>query len=57
MADIEFIVEGDGGFLSGNEAVARGVLEAGVSVGTSYPGSPASRITVSYTHLTLPTKA
>ena len=37
MADIEFIVEGDGGFLSGNEAVARGVLEAGVSVGTSYP--------------------
>ena len=30
--------------VSGNEAVARGALEAGVSVATSYPGSPTTYI-------------
>ena len=30
--------------LSGNEAIARGCLEAGVVVATSYPGTPASTI-------------
>jgi len=30
--------------LSGNEAVARGALEAGVSIATSYPGSPTTYI-------------
>jgi indolepyruvate ferredoxin oxidoreductase alpha subunit len=30
--------------LLGNEAIARGVLEAGVSVVTTYPGTPASEI-------------
>ena len=30
--------------LLGNEAVARGVLEAGISVVTTYPGTPASEI-------------
>ncbi len=30
--------------LTGNEAVARGCLEAGLAVGTAYPGTPASTI-------------
>jgi len=30
--------------LSGNEAVARGCLEAGVAVATAYPGTPASEV-------------
>ena len=37
----------------GNQAVARGLYEAGVSVISSYPGTPSTA--VSYTHLTLPT--
>ena len=51
----------------GNAAVARGLYEAGCSVASSYPGTPSTEITeeaakydaisVSYTHLTLPTKA
>jgi indolepyruvate ferredoxin oxidoreductase alpha subunit len=28
----------------GNEAIARGALEAGVSVATGYPGTPSSEI-------------
>jgi len=28
----------------GNEAIARGVLEAGIGVVTTYPGTPASEI-------------
>ena len=36
--------------LLGNEAVARGLYEAGVSVISSYPGTPSTE-TVSYTHL------
>ncbi|MEM5829433.1 MAG: indolepyruvate ferredoxin oxidoreductase subunit alpha [Candidatus Aenigmatarchaeota archaeon] len=31
-------------FLLGNEAIARGALEAGVAVATTYPGTPASEI-------------
>lgn len=31
-------------FMSGNEAVARGVWEAGVRVATAYPGTPATEI-------------
>ena len=48
-------------FLSGNEAIARGAWEAGCHIGTAYPGTPSTETmetfaTVSYTHLTLPTK-
>lgn len=31
-------------FLSGNSAIARGAIEAGVQIATSYPGTPASEI-------------
>lgn len=31
-------------FLSGNEAVARGLYEAGVQVGSAYPGTPSTEI-------------
>ena len=30
--------------LNGDEAVARGAIEAGVKVATSYPGTPATEI-------------
>ena len=30
--------------LMGNEAIARGAIEAGVQVAASYPGTPASEI-------------
>ena len=30
--------------LSGNEAIARGAWEAGVSVGCGYPGTPSTEI-------------
>lgn len=30
--------------LMGNEAIARGVLEAGVGVATAYPGTPSSEV-------------
>ena len=53
--------------MSGNEATARGVYEAGIKVCSAYPGTPSTEIlenlpqygqeAVSYTHLTLPTKA
>ena len=36
---------GDRVLMSGNEAIARGCLEAGVKVSTCYPGTPASEIT------------
>lgn len=35
---------GDRMFLLGNEAVARGVIEAGVAVATTYPGTPSSEV-------------
>ena len=31
--------------LLGNEAIARGILESGIGVVTTYPGTPASEIT------------
>jgi len=31
-------------FLLGNEAIARGAIEAGISVATCYPGTPSSEI-------------
>ena len=37
--------EGDQMLLQGNEAIARGALEAGVSVVSGYPGTPSSEIT------------
>ncbi|MFY9114096.1 MAG: indolepyruvate ferredoxin oxidoreductase subunit alpha, partial [Dethiobacteria bacterium] len=30
--------------LTGNEAIARGAFEAGVTVGTAYPGTPSTEI-------------
>jgi indolepyruvate ferredoxin oxidoreductase alpha subunit len=35
--------------LSGNEAIARGAFEAGVTVGTGYPGTPSSEILAALT--------
>lgn len=36
--------EGEADLLLGNEAIARGAIEAGVDVASSYPGTPASEI-------------
>lgn len=36
--------------LSGNEAIARGAYEAGVQVGTAYPGTPSTEILQSLAH-------
>ncbi|PMP95973.1 MAG: indolepyruvate ferredoxin oxidoreductase subunit alpha, partial [Nitrososphaera sp.] len=36
--------EGDSLFLLGNEAVARGLLEAGVGFAATYPGTPSSEV-------------
>lgn len=36
-------------FLMGNEAIARGIIEAGCSVATAYPGTPSSEILESLT--------
>jgi len=38
--------------LSGNQAIARGVLEAGVRVTTGYPGAPISDLQGSFEQLT-----
>lgn len=35
-------------FLLGNEAIARGALEAGVAVATTYPGTPSSEISMNF---------
>ncbi len=42
---------GGSAFLSGNEAVARGALEADVRVAASYPGTPATEILTALTQL------
>ena len=45
--DMERILEAPPGskvLLLGNEAIARGALEAGIAIGTTYPGTPASEI-------------
>lgn len=47
MPDSEMLLEDTPGkrvLLLGNEAIARGILEAGISVVTTYPGTPASEI-------------
>jgi indolepyruvate ferredoxin oxidoreductase alpha subunit len=44
MSDIAMDKPGASVLLMGNEAVARGVLEAGVSVAAAYPGSPSSEV-------------
>ena len=44
MASIELDVPGTTQLLLGNEAIARGALEAGVGFAASYPGTPASGI-------------
>lgn len=36
--------------MSGNEAIARGAYEAGVSVGTAYPGTPSTEILEQLSH-------
>lgn len=40
----EILAESGNFLLLGNEAIARGALEAGVSVATTYPGTPSSEI-------------
>ena len=44
MSNIAMDKPGASVLLLGNEAVARGVLEAGVSVAAAYPGSPSSEV-------------
>ncbi len=47
MANPKVLAEGKPGskhLLLGNEAIARGIIEGGVSVATTYPGTPASEI-------------
>ena len=44
MANIATLKPGSTGLLMGNEAVARGALEAGIGVASSYPGSPSSEV-------------
>ena len=38
-------IDGRRALFNGNEAMARGALEAGVQFVTSYPGSPSSEVT------------
>ncbi|MEM3023059.1 MAG: indolepyruvate ferredoxin oxidoreductase subunit alpha, partial [Candidatus Bathyarchaeia archaeon] len=47
LAKPRVLAEGKPGskqLLLGNEAIARGIIEGGVSVATTYPGTPASEI-------------
>jgi indolepyruvate ferredoxin oxidoreductase alpha subunit len=44
MSDIAIDAPGTTQLLMGNEAIARGALEAGVSVATAYPGTPSTEI-------------
>ena len=47
MPDLRVLLQDELGkrvLLLGNEAIARGILEAGVSIMTTYPGTPASEI-------------
>ncbi|MFO7687002.1 MAG: indolepyruvate ferredoxin oxidoreductase subunit alpha, partial [Desulfobacterales bacterium] len=39
---------GDQSLLLGNEAIARGALEAGVSFAAAYPGTPSSEIALQF---------
>ncbi|MDH5747225.1 MAG: indolepyruvate ferredoxin oxidoreductase subunit alpha, partial [Candidatus Bathyarchaeota archaeon] len=47
MPDLRILLQDSPGkrvLLLGNEAIARGILEAGVGIVTTYPGTPASEI-------------
>ncbi len=47
MPNVDMLLEDEKGkrvLLLGNEAIARGILEAGIGVVTTYPGTPASEI-------------
>ena len=44
MPDIDIDAPGTTLLLMGNEAIARGALEAGVGFVASYPGTPSSEI-------------
>ncbi|MGD9124947.1 MAG: thiamine pyrophosphate-dependent enzyme, partial [Desulfarculaceae bacterium] len=44
MADLTKLVPGEQALVQGNEAIARGALEAGVSLAAAYPGNPSSEI-------------
>lgn len=44
MANIEIDAPGTTQLLIGNEAIARGALEAGIGFATAYPGTPSSEI-------------
>ncbi|MEM0353595.1 MAG: indolepyruvate ferredoxin oxidoreductase subunit alpha [Archaeoglobaceae archaeon] len=44
LKDVVSDKEGEKVFLLGNEAIARGALEAGIDVCTAYPGTPSSEI-------------
>ena len=47
MTSYEPLLKGKAGdklFLLGNEAIARGVIEAGIAVATTYPGTPSSEV-------------
>ena len=47
VADITITSDAPGAriFMLGNEAIARGAIEAGIQVVASYPGTPSSEIT------------
>ena len=42
--DLAFSNENESAFLLGNEAIARGAVEAGVGIATAYPGTPSSEV-------------
>jgi len=44
MADVSKLAPGQKVLMQGNEAIARGALEAGVSLAAAYPGNPSSEI-------------
>ena len=47
MPDLHVLLQDKPGkhvLLLGNEAIARGILEAGIGIVTTYPGTPASEI-------------
>ena len=44
MADLTKLIPEESALLQGNEAIARGAMEAGVSFAAAYPGNPSSEI-------------
>jgi indolepyruvate ferredoxin oxidoreductase alpha subunit len=54
MSKLPFIARdnpGEMGIAMGNEAIARGLLEAGVVVGAGYPGTPSTEILENFTEI------